>query len=333
MRLALDNGAEEAVLLSDSELVVQQLLGNYQVRSESLRRLWDAARALMQQFRRCEVRHIPRDQNAHANRLAQEAASAAREAADAGRTVNLQSAVVEPHRANALSQGGRSSVKIAPSILSADFRRLGEVVRELQVAGADWVHFDVMDGHFVPNISFGLPVIESLRSETSLPFDVHLMVTAPERYLEAFVKAGANIVAVHAEATYHLHRAVARLKELGVKAGVALNPATPPELVRPILPLLDVVLVMTVDPGFAGQRFLPFVLDKVRTLRQWIDERGLPVEITVDGGVTVTTAPECVRQGATVLVSASGIFQSGLPLTEAVNALRRAALAAQRTLA
>jgi ribulose-phosphate 3-epimerase len=247
---------------------VRQLQGAYQVRSEGLKGLWREAKALMRQFRRCEIRHIPREQNAQANRLAQQASD--------------------------LASFRPRAVKIAPSILSADFRRLGEVVRELTESGADWVHFDVMDGHFVPNISFGLPVIEALRPETSLPFDVHLMIAEPERYVDAFVKAGADIVAVHVEATAHLHRLVARIKELGAKASVALNPATPAEWIRPILPFLDVVLVMTVDPGFAGQKFLPFVLDKVRTVRRWMDEQGLTAELEVDGGVTAANAADCV---------------------------------------
>jgi ribulose-5-phosphate 3-epimerase (EC 5.1.3.1) len=298
LRLARELGASEVIIFSDSELVVRQLQGAYQVRSEGLKGLWREAKELMRQFRRCEIRHIPREQNAQANRLAQQASG--------------------------LASFRPRAVKIAPSILSADFRRLGEVMRELTESGADWVHFDVMDGHFVPNISFGLPVIEALRPETSLPFDVHLMIAEPERYVDAFVKAGADIVAVHVEATAHLHRLVARIKELGAKAGVALNPATPAEWIRPILPFLDVVLVMTVDPGFAGQKFLPFVLDKVRTVRRWIDERGLIVELEVDGGVTAANAADCVAAGATVLVSASGIFQSGLPIPDAIEALRQA---------
>lgn len=300
LRLARQLGAEEVVVCSDSELVVRQLRGIYQVRSEKLKELWQEVQALMRQFRRCDIRHIPRKQNALANRLAQKA-----------------SGVSFPHSPKA--------VKIAPSILSADFRRLGEVIQELTQGGADWVHFDVMDGHFVPNISFGLPVIEALRSETALPFDVHLMIAEPGRYVEDFVKAGADIVAVHVEATAHLHRLVARIKELGVRASVALNPATPAEWIRPILPLLDVVLVMTVDPGFAGQKFLPFVLDKVQTVRRWIDEQGLTTEVEVDGGVTAANATDCVVAGATVLVSASGIFQSGLPIPDAIEALRQAA--------
>jgi len=300
LRLAHELGADEVILCSDSELVVRQLQGAYQVRSEGLRKLWQEAKALMGQFRRCEIRHIPRRQNAFANRLAQ--------------------------RASGLSfSSSPKEVKIVPSILSADFRRLGEVIHELTQGGADWVHFDVMDGHFVPNISFGFPVIEALRPETSLPFDVHLMIAEPERYVDAFIKAGADIVAVHVEATAHLHRLVARIKELGARASVALNPATPVEWVRPILPMLDVVLIMTVDPGFAGQAFLPFVLDKVRTVRRWIEEMGLATEVEVDGGVTAANAADCVAAGAPVLVSASGIFQSGLPIPAAIRALRQEA--------
>ncbi|MER3501931.1 MAG: hypothetical protein IMHGJWDQ_001584 [Candidatus Fervidibacter sp.] len=301
LKLARQLRAEEVILYSDSELVVQQLNGTYRVKSPALYRLYQEAIALARQFRRFSAVYIPRHQNAEANRLAQMASFSAK-----------------------LSLRPRA-IKISPSLLSADFRRLGEVVRELEAAGADWVHFDVIDGRFAPNITFGFPIIEALRSETSLPFDVHLMILEPERYVERFVKAGANILSVHPEATYSLHRVVALIKEAGAKAGVALNPATPAEMVKPILPLLDLVLVMSVDPGFSGQQFLPFVLDKVKALRAWIDEQGLDTELEIDGGVTAEKAAECVAAGVSVLVSATGIFHSGKSLVEAIADLRKAA--------
>ncbi len=326
LRLAKKTGADELTLLSDSQLIMRQLNGTYKVRSPKLQKLHAEALALTRKFRRVTVEHIPRQKNGLANRLAQEAATQRVECRVQSVELEAKKKPLTEHAAPKTPP----SVKIAPSILSADFRRLGEVIRELELAGADWVHFDVMDGRFVPNISFGLPVIEALRSETSLPFDVHLMVLEPERYIAGFVKGGADIVAVHPEATHHLHRAVALVKELGAKASVALNPATPLEVVRPILPMLNVVLVMSVDPGFAGQNFLPFVLDKVKTLRRWIDETGLPIELEMDGGVNANNASDCVAAGATVLVSASGIFQSGKSIAEAVQTLRQAAALSTR---
>ncbi len=304
LKLAQKLGAEEVTLLSDSELVVQQLSGNFKVRSSTLRPLHEEAANLARQFRRLDISHIPRKANKMANKLAQEASFAA---------ISKDSRV-----------SGRC-IKISPSILSADFRRLGETVRELEAGGADWIHFDVIDGRFAPNITFGFPVIEALRSETSLPFDVHLMIVEPERYIERFVKAGANILTVHPEATYQLHRAIHTIKEAGAMAGVVLSPATPPEFVKPILHLLDLVLVMSVDPGFSGQKFLPFVLDKVRTIRAWIDELGLATELEIDGGVTEENAAKVVAAGVSVIVSATGIFHSGKSIAEAISDLRRAA--------
>ncbi|MCS7187995.1 MAG: ribulose-phosphate 3-epimerase, partial [Armatimonadota bacterium] len=289
LKLAQKLGASEVTLLSDSELVVQQLSGNYRVRSLALRRLHEEAMRLIRHFRHFKIAHIPREANKMANKLAQEASFAA------SSKVNQT----------------RRRIKISPSILSADFRRLGEMVRELEAGGADWVHFDIIDGRFAPNITFGFPVIEALRSETSLPFDVHLMIVEPERYIERFVKAGANILTVHPEATYQLHRTIHTIKEAGAMAGVVLSPATPPEFVRPILHLLDLVLVMSVDPGFSGQKFLPFVLDKVRTIRAWIEDLGLETELEIDGGVTEENAAEVVAAGVTVIVSATGVFHSG----------------------
>lgn len=304
LKLAQKLGADEVTLFSDSELVVQQLNGNYRVRSPNLTKLHDEAKELTSKFRRFNAVHVPREENKMANRLAQKASLEA-------------SSKIHSHH--------RRAVKISPSILSADFRRLGEVVRELEAGGADWIHFDIIDGRFAPNITFGFPIIEALRTETSLPFDVHLMIVEPERYVERFVKAGANILTVHPEATYHLHRTVALIKELDAMAGVVLSPATPPEFVKPILPLLDLVLVMSVDPGFSGQKFLPFVLDKVRTIRRWNDELGLNTELEIDGGVTEANAAECVAAGVTVIVSATGIFHSGKSVAEAIATLKQAA--------
>lgn len=306
LRLAHQIGAEGVTIVNDSELVIRQLNGEYKIRSEKLRRWHREVMTLAQAFRDVVFLHVSEREGSEAIRLAHKAA---------------KEAAKEGHQGK-----GNRPIKIAPSLLSADFRRLGEVIRQLEEGGADWVHFDVMDGRFVPNISFGLPVIEALRPETKLPFDVHLMVVEPERYIDAFIKAGADIIAVHPEATYHLHRVITQIKEGGVKASVALNPATPPEIIRPILPLLDVVLVMSVDPGFAGQKFLPFTLDKVATVRQWVDELGLTAEVEIDGGVSIKNASQCVKAGATVLVSASGIFQSGKAIPEAIAAFRRATL-------
>jgi ribulose-phosphate 3-epimerase len=304
LKLAKNLGADEVVILSDSELIVQQLNGNYRVKSPNLFRLHEEAMNLARNFKRFSAVYVPREKNKVANQLAQKASLAS-------------SLKTQPHQ--------RRKVKISPSILSADFRRLGEVVRELEAGGADWIHFDIIDGRFAPNITFGFPVIEALRPETSLPFDVHLMIVEPERYVERFVRAGANILTVHPEATYQLHRTISMIKEAGAMAGVVLNPATPPEFVKPILHLLDLVLVMSVDPGFSGQKFLPFVLDKVRTIRAWIDEMGLETELEIDGGVTEVNAAECVAAGVTVIVSATGVFHSGKSIADAIADLRRAA--------
>ena len=201
--------------------------------------------------------------------------------------------------------------KLAPSILAADFRRLGEEIAAAEAAGADRIHFDVMDGHFVPNISIGLPVLEACRAATRLPLDVHLMIAAPERYLADFVRAGATHLTVHAEATPHAHRAVQAAKELGVTAGLAVNPGTPLEAVEPLLPDLDLVLVMTVNPGFGGQRFIKGSLERLDRLRRWRDERNPACEIEVDGGITPETAPRCARAGADVLVAGTAVFAGG----------------------
>ncbi len=199
-------------------------------------------------------------------------------------------------------------VKIAPSILSADFARLGEQVKEAEAAGAHRIHIDVMDGRFVPVISMGIPVVEAVRRVTSLPLDIHLMVMEPERHIEAFMEAGGDIINVHVEAATHLHRIVQQVKGRGRLAGVCLNPATPLSAVEEILPDVDQVVVMSVNPGYAGQPFIPSSLDKVRRLRSLLSQLGLEVDIEVDGGVSAETAPACVAAGATVLVAASAIF-------------------------
>lgn len=200
-------------------------------------------------------------------------------------------------------------VKIAPSILSADFSILREEVRIVEQAGADWLHVDVMDGHFVPNISFGPVIVDAIRSHTSLPFDVHLMITDPDRYIKAFAASGADMISVHQEASVHLHRTVHLIKEQNVKAGVAINPATPVSAIEPILPDIDLVLIMTVNPGFGGQSLITSTLPKIQQVRQLCEEKGLThVEIEVDGGVNQQNAPEVIRYGATILVAGSAIF-------------------------
>jgi ribulose-phosphate 3-epimerase len=200
-------------------------------------------------------------------------------------------------------------VKIAPSILSADFARLGEEIKDVERGGADWIHIDVMDGHFVPNITIGPLIVEAVRPITQLTLDVHLMIEEPDRYVAQFVKSGADIVTVHQEACRHLHRTLYAIKEQGAKAGVVLNPATPLVTVEHVLEDVDMVLLMTVNPGFGGQKFIHSVLPKVSALRQMLDERGLThVEIEIDGGVNAETARLCEQAGATVLVAGSAVF-------------------------
>jgi ribulose-phosphate 3-epimerase len=214
--------------------------------------------------------------------------------------------------------------RIAPSILSADFARLGEEVREVEKAGADWIHVDVMDGCFVPNITIGPLVVEAVRAATALPLDVHLMIEQPERFIADFVKAGASTVGLHVEACPHLHRSAVKIREAGARAAVALNPATPAVAVEPMLADLDQVLVMTVNPGYGGQEFIRSTLPKIETLRRWIDERGLDVEIEVDGGIGEETIGEAARAGAGVFVAGTAVF--GAPdYAAAIAGLRRAA--------
>jgi ribulose-phosphate 3-epimerase len=220
-------------------------------------------------------------------------------------------------------------VKIAPSILSADFARLGEQVKEAEAAGAHRIHIDVMDGRFVPVISMGLPIVEAVRRVTSLPLDIHMMVVEPERHIEAFMEAGGDIINVHVEAATHLHRIVQQVKGRGRLAGVCLNPATPLSAVEAILPDVDQVVVMSVNPGYAGQPFIPSALDKMRRLRRLLDELGLEVDIEVDGGVSPETAPACVAAGATALVAASAIFNDRASVAENMARLQ-AALAEMR---
>ena len=216
------------------------------------------------------------------------------------------------------------AVRIAPSILSADLACLARAVAEVAEAGADWIHVDVMDGHFVPNLTFGMPVVAALRRITRLPLDVHLMIEAPERYLEAFARAGADRLTVHVEACPHLHRVIQGIRGLGLQAGVALNPATPLGAVEEILPDVDQVLIMTVNPGFGGQAFIGRMLEKVRRARAMIEALGRPIELEVDGGVGPENAPALVAAGATVLVAGASIFEAPEGPTEAMRRLRRA---------
>ena len=221
-------------------------------------------------------------------------------------------------------------IKIAPSILAADFADLGAAIRAAEAAGADYIHVDVMDGHFVPNITVGIPVVAALRRTTRLPLDVHLMIAAPERYLGDFARAGADILTVHVEACPHLHRTVQQIRELGARPGVSLNPATSLDTVREILPYVDQVLVMTVNPGFGGQSYIPTMTHKIARLAALISATGREVEIEVDGGVDINTIPEIVAAGARVLVAGTAVFGHPGGVAGGIAALRAAAGLAQQ---
>ncbi|WP_017727262.1 ribulose-phosphate 3-epimerase [Halalkalibacterium ligniniphilum] len=199
-------------------------------------------------------------------------------------------------------------IKIAPSILSADFAKLGEEVKSVEQGGADYIHVDVMDGHFVPNLTIGPLIVEAIRPITSLPLDVHLMIEQPDRYIPSFAKAGADILSVHVEACPHLHRTLCLIKDHGVKPGVVLNPATPIQMIQHVLEEVELVLLMTVNPGFGGQAFIPSALPKIKELARLAAEKGLSFDIEVDGGINEQTAKQCVDAGANVLVAGSSIY-------------------------
>jgi len=217
-----------------------------------------------------------------------------------------------------------AAVRLAPSILAADFARLGDLVREAEAAGADCIHIDVMDGRFVPVISLGTPIVEAIRRVTGLTLDIHLMIEEPERHVGAFMDAGGDVINVHVEATRHAHRIAREVRGRGKLAGACINPGTPVAVLEPLLPELDQVIVMAVNPGWSGQKFIQGALPKVRSLRQMIDAAGLPAQIEVDGGVTVQNAPACAAAGANVLVAATAVFNDRASVAENMSRLREA---------
>ncbi len=216
-------------------------------------------------------------------------------------------------------------IKIAPSILASDFARLGEQVQEADAAGADYIHVDVMDGHFVPNLTIGPVVVAAIRPFTRLPLDVHLMIEEPEKFIPEFAAAGADNITVQQEACVHLHRVIEQIKEHGKRAGVAINPATPVGTLEEILPFIDLILVMTVNPGFGGQSFIETMAQKIAAMRRMIDARGVNVELEVDGGISPATAPRVVSAGARVLVAGSAIFNQRESVAQAMKGLRDSA--------
>lgn len=216
------------------------------------------------------------------------------------------------------------NVKIAPSVLAADFTKLGEQVKEAESAGADWIHIDIMDGRFVPNITMGPFIVEAIRRVTALPLDVHLMIVEPERYVSEFANAGADSISVHIEASPHLHRSLTQIKDLGCRVGVALNPHTPAESLSEVIDLLDIVNVMTVNPGFGGQKFLPRMMSKIATLRAMVGDEHRKVDIEVDGGINESTISSAVQSGANVMIAGSNIFKHPKGITAGIQSLRHA---------
>ena len=222
-----------------------------------------------------------------------------------------------------MSLSPEDRIKVAPSILSADFARLGEEVAAVEKAGADWLHVDVMDGRFVPNLTLGPPIVKAIRRVTTLPLDVHLMIVEPERYVDAFAEAGADTITIHVEACTHLHRTLGHIKSLGKRAGVVLNPSTHEDTLAYVIDVADLVLVMSVNPGFGGQSFIREVLPKVKAIRAMIDASGRAIDLEIDGGITKETAPDAIAAGARVLVAGSAVFNGGAAgYASAIAALR-----------